>query len=370
MTDQTINIPSELLPQDGRFGCGPSRVDNDALRKLADEVILGTSHRKPAVKNLVKRITAGMKEFFNIPEDYLFGYGNGGATQVFEMAALNLVRKSSVDFVSGEFSNKWYSFTSKVPGIEAKKIASDFGSSPKIEYQETYDFHCTTLCETSTGVMVPSIPKLPEDTLLAVDATSGAGCINVDLNKIDLFFFSPQKAFGSEGGLYLFFLSPNGKKRLDEIAQSDRYIPTMMNMQSALDNGAKDQTYNTPAISTLYLLAHQIEKLNHLGSAQVYEECSKKAAFLYKWAEKEAFASPFVTDTKLRSTAVATIDLDDNLPSDWLCAQLRANGILDTEAYRKLGRNQIRIALFPNVPLSDLEKLCESISYLASRFEG
>ena len=367
MSDEKIVIPSNLLPEDGRFGAGPSKVNNEIVASMADCKALGTSHRKPAVKNLVKDCQEGMREFFKLPEDYKIAIGNGGATQLFEMAGLSMTKKHSVHFCCGEFSSKWMKMHKAVPWLDATDVTAEMGSAPVVSSYDDADFHALTHNETSTGVRTDAIPVVGDHSIIGVDATSAAAAMDYDVSKVDLYFFSPQKAFGADGGLFFAFLSPKAVARVEELHADGRYIPTMMSMKTALDNGEKNQTFNTPSVMNLYVVAKQTEWLNKHGSENIYAQCREKADHLYGWAENSDMASPFIANPEHRSYSIATIDIADKVDANWLCSQLRNNGILDTEAYRKLGRNQVRIALFPNITLEDIQKLTASIDYLFER---
>ncbi|WP_419171961.1 aminotransferase class V-fold PLP-dependent enzyme [Halobacteriovorax sp.] len=363
---ENYKVPSELVPSDPRFGVGPSLIPTEFIQKLADTKaeLLGTSHRKPAVKNLVKEIQDGLRSFYNLPEGYEIVMGNGGATFLFDMIGLGLVRKKSVHYTCGEFSNKWYKSHNLIPWIEAEEIASEYGQGCEPKDHADADMVCFTLNETSTGVQTTTIPTVSEDTLVAVDATSGAGQIPLDLSKIDCYFFSPQKVFASEGGLFVAIMSPKALKRAEEINSSDRYIPGIMNWKTAIDNSVKNQTYNTPSISTLFFLNEQVKLMNSQGGQKyAVEHANKKAELIYGWAKEESFLEAFVQDEKYRSTSVATINLDEKYDANALVKVLEdqniANGI---NSYRKLGKNQFRISLFHNVKLEDLLKLTKIIS--------
>lgn len=366
---ENYKVPADLMPTDPRFGVGPSLIPVEFTQRLAETKasLLGTSHRKPAVKNLVKEIQEGLKKFYNLPEGYEVVMGNGGATFLFDMIGLGLVRKKSFHYTCGEFSNKWYKSHNLIPWIEAEEVASEYGQGCEPRGSKTHadaDMICFTLNETSTGVQTTTIPEVNEDTLVAVDATSGAGQIELDLSKIDCYFFSPQKVFASEGGLFVAIMSPKALKRAEEINSSDRYIPGIMNWKTAIDNSVKNQTYNTPSISTLFFLNEQVKLMNSQGGQKyAVEHANKKAKLIYGWAKEESFLEAYVQDEKYRSTSVATINLDEKYDANALVKVLEdqnvANGI---NSYRKLGKNQFRISLFHNVKLEDLLKLTKIIS--------
>jgi len=360
-------VPNQLRPSDPRFGCGPSLIPVEHLKKLANsgQSVLGTSHRKLAVRNIVKEIQDGLTEYFHLPAGYEVVLGNGGATMLWDMIGLGLVEKRSSHFVCGEFSEKWFKAHQLIPWINAKehKVANGQGINPFEEAE--MDFICATLNETSTGVQISNIPKLKNsNSLMAIDATSGAGQIPVDFNLVDLFYFSPQKVFASEGGLFIAIMSPKAIERALKLGRDNsRYIPEFFKWQHAIENSRLNQTYNTPSLATLFLLNEQVKHLNHLGYKTVQAEAEKKAALLYGWADSKNYLSAFVKDAQFRSKAVATIDVDEKYTVEDLTKVLRAqNMALDIDAYRKLGRNQLRIAMFNNISYDDLDKLTKMIS--------
>lgn len=364
---ESFKVPSELRPTDPRFGCGPSLIPVDHLKKLASsgQTILGTSHRKMAVRNIVKEMQDGLTEYFQLPAGYEVVLGNGGATMLWDMIGLGLVEKQSSHFVCGEFSEKWFKAHQLIPWIKAKehKVPNGKGINPFEE--EGIDFISATLNETSTGVQLSNIPKLQDaSSLMAIDATSGAGQIPVDFNHVDLFYFSPQKVFASEGGLFVAIMSPKAIERALKISRDkSRYVPEFFKWQHAIENSRLNQTYNTPSLATLFLLNEQVKHLNHLGYKTVQAEAQRKAQLLYGWADSKKYLSAFVKEVEFRSTAVATIDVDDKYVVEDLSKVLRSqNMALDIDAYRKLGRNQLRIAMFNNISYEDLEKLTKMIS--------
>ncbi len=362
---ENVEVPSELRPSDPRFGVGPSLVPAAHLEKLAmtGVELVGTSHRKPAVINLVKEMQEGIKKYFNLPAGYEVVLGNGGATFLFDMIGLGLVKKSSLHFVTGEFSNKWYKSHHNVPWLEADKKEVPYGEGINPILNPKYDMICCTLNETSTGVMVTELPDVGEDCLLTVDATSGAGQIKVDFSKVDLYFFSPQKVFASEGGLYVAIMSPKALKRAAELYERDTYRPEIMNWKYAIEKSMLHQTYNTPAISTIFLLNEQLKLMNALGEAKVIAMAQAKLDHITEWVNSKSYLQFFVTDEKFRSLAVATINVDEKYPTFELSKRLRELGaVYDIDAYRKLGKNQFRISLFHNVTLDNLQKLTQIIS--------
>lgn len=361
-----FQVPNDLIPSDPRFGVGPSLIPSSYIEKLAETgaSLLGTSHRKPAVKNLVKEIQDGLKVYFNLPEGYEVILGNGGATFLFDMIGLGLVEKASVHYTTGEFSTKWFKSHSKVPHIHATQRSTEYGTSEKVRPLEAHDMICCTLNETSTGVMIKSVPDVSEtDVLVAVDATSGAGQIPLKMEHVDLYFFSPQKIFAGEGGMYFAFMSPKALKRAKDLASRETYIPQIMSWNYAIDNSVKNQTYNTPSITNLFIINEQLKQMNKLGHAEVTRQSIEKADFIYNWAESKEYLTPFVHNKEDRSITVATIDVDDKYPLDTLLDKLRDDNIVyDVEGYRKLERNQLRISMFHNVKLEDLVKLTKIIS--------
>ncbi len=358
--------PKELIPSDPRFGVGPSLIPVEFVEKLAETGmhLLGTSHRKPAVKNLVIEIQNGLKKYFNIPDDYLIVLGNGGATFLFDMISLGIVKKKSAHFTCGEFSQKWFKSASLVPWIEAQEFSVDYGKGINGKDVAGADLIALTLNETSTGVQMNFLPTVDDETILAVDATSGAGQVPCDVSKTDIFFFSPQKIFASEGGLYISVMSPKALNRAFEIDKDkNRYVPGIMNWKSAITNSEKGQTYNTPAISTLFYLNEQIKIMNKEGVVAVTAAAKKKADYIYSWANEKDYLSCFIDDESIRSTAVACIDVDERYDTAELIKVFeKERSIYGIDAYRKLGRNQFRISLFHNVKFEDIEKLTKIIS--------
>lgn len=364
---ENFKVPQELIPTDPRFGVGPSLIPLESVKKLSETgyKLLGNSHRKNAVKNLVKEVQEGLKNYFKLPDGYEVVLGNGGATLLWDMIGLGLVEKSSLHFVSGEFSDKWYRAHKLIPWISAKEEKVDFGKGINPREEAGYDFICCTLNETSTGVMLSNIPKMKGDNvLLGMDATSGAGQIKVDFNNIDIYYFSPQKVFAAEGGLYVAIMSPKAIERALRLGQDkSRYVPESLKWSLAIENSRLNQTYNTPAISTLFFMNEQIKLMNNLGEDKVIEEAKKKANLLYSWAEAKTYLRPYIEESQYRSQAVATIDVDDKYNTEDLSKVLRAQNVAyDIDSYRKLGRNQFRISMFHNVSYENLDKLTKIIS--------
>jgi phosphoserine aminotransferase len=364
-----IRIPTELLPEDGRFGSGPSKVRHEAVERLAvvAPALLGTSHRQSRVSDQIRRVREGLREFFALPESYEVVLGNGGATLFFDAAVHCLITRRSAHAVFGEFSAKFAATVQAAPFLDDPVIVeSKVGTHPTLAAHDGVDLYAFTHCETSTGVVMPI--KRPEGAvgaLIAVDATSAAGGVMFDIAEVDAYFFSPQKGFGSEGGLFVALLSPAAVQRITTICTTDRYIPGMLDLSYPLEYSMKNQTANTPSIATLFFMAEQIEWLNKQGGLTwAAQACAAKSAIIYHWAETRTWATPFVTDPAMRSPVVCTIDLDPAISAGEVSTVLRANGILDTEAYRRLGRNQLRIATFPAVATSDLERLTAAIDYV------
>jgi phosphoserine aminotransferase len=366
-------IPAGLKPKDGRFGSGPTKIRPEQLAALTGPgaAYLGTSHRQPPVRSLVQRIRGGLAELFGLPADYTVALGNGGTSAFWEMAAFGLIREHSQHLSFGEFSAKFAALAARAPWLsEPSVLESPPGSHPVPQADPRVDSYALTHNETSTGVAMPvrRVPGADPGALLLVDATSAAAGLPVRADEFDAYYFAPQKGLGSDGGLWLALMSPAAVERVHEIAASGRYIPDFLSLRIALENSAKDQTYNTPAVVTLFLLAEQIDwMLGHGGLSWTTARTARSAAILYTWAEKAAFADPFVADPAQRSQVVGTIDITGGLSADDMAAVLRANGIVDTESYRKLGRNQLRIGMFPSVDPADIEALTACIDYVAER---
>ena len=369
MSADAPKIPQELLPFDGRFGCGPSKVRPEALAALADRgtELLGTSHRKPAVKNLVGEVRERLSALLGLPDDYEIVLGNGGSTAFWDAAAFGLVRNRALHLVYGEFTRKFADCTAAAPFLEEPVVVeAEPGSAPEPVASEIADVYAWAHNETSTGVMVGvERPENSGEALVVIDATSGAGGLPLDATQADVYYFAPQKALGSDGGLWLAACSPAALERIEEIAASDRWIPTFLSLKTALDNSLQDQTYNTPALATLFLLNEQLGWMLEIGGLDgCVERTSRSAGTLYQWADASELATPFVTAPDLRSLVVGTIDFDESVDAAALAAVLRANGILDTEPYRKLGRNQLRIGMFPAIDPEDVERLTACIDWV------
>jgi phosphoserine aminotransferase len=369
-----IRIPADLLPRDGRFGCGPSKVRPEAVEALAasGRSYLGTSHRQPTVKSVVGRLRAGLSSLFGLPDGYQVALGNGGATVFWDIATFCLIERRSQHLVFGEFSAKFAAAATAAPFLDAPDLVESApGSHPDARAVPEIDLYALTHNETSTGVMMSLVrpPGADAGALVAVDATSGAGGLAFEPAEVDAYYFAPQKCFGSDGGLWAAALSPAAIDRVRRIASTGRWVPASLDLGIALDNSGLDQTYNTPALATLWLFADQVEwMLGKGGLGWCVARSSRSAETLYSWASASGYASPYVVKPDDRSTVVGTIDLDASVVRDAdVCGALRANGIVDTESYRKLGRNQLRVGMFPNVDPDDIEALTQCIDYVVER---
>jgi phosphoserine aminotransferase len=366
-----IVIPSNLKPVDGRFGCGPSRIRPEALAALSasGNSILGTSHRQKPVKNVVKRVREGLTTLFNLPEGYEVVLGNGGSTAFWDIATFGLIEERSQHLVFGEFSSKFAAAAKEAPFLgEPTVIKSEPGSHPVSVVEAGIDVYALTHNETSTGVAMPIIrPAGTDGALVLVDATSAAGGLMVDAKEFDTYYFAPQKSFASDGGLWIAIMSPAAIARAEKIKASGRWVPAFFDLGIAIENSRLDQTYNTPALVTLMLLAEQIEWMNSNGGLSFAAGRSTASSdIMYSWAEKTSYTTPFVTDPAMRSKVVGTINFDDAIDATQICAALRANGIVDTEPYRKLGKNQLRIGMFPAVDPSDVDALTKCIDHVVA----
>jgi phosphoserine aminotransferase len=404
-----LTLPDDLKPSDGRFGCGPSKVRPDALSRLAAPggAPMGTSHRQAPVKSLVGEIRAGLKELFSAPEGYEVALGNGGATAFWDAAAFGLIRERSLHLAYGEFSAK-FAQSATAPFLQDPiTLSADPGDAPDprdagpMAAAEGADAIAWAHNETSTGVMVPIVRPAragahtrgqaenetssepadsaetppaghsPDDPLVLIDATSGAGGLPVDITQADAYYFAPQKAFGSDGGLWVALVSPAAQERISQIAASGRWIPAFLSLQTALENSVKDQTYNTPAVGTLFLLAEQVSwMLEHGGLDWCVERTRASSDHLYGWAGERAYTTAFVADPGKRSLVVGTIDFADEIDGAAVAKTLRGNGIVDVEPYRKLGRNQLRVGMFPAVEPADVEALTACIDWIVERIAG
>lgn len=369
----TIQIPNGTKPADGRFGCGPSKVRPAAVSALADVAAsyLGTSHRQKTVRDQVARLRRGIAEFFCLPDGYEVVIGNGGTTAFWEVSTFGLIRDRAQFASFGEFGAKFAKSVKDAPFLGEPTVRrAEPGTAPGLVAEAGVDVYATPHNETSTGVAVPigRVPGADPGALLLVDATSGAGGLTVNVGETDVYYFAPQKCFGSDGGLWLALMSPAALERAGEIKASGRYIPAFLDLVTAIDNSRLEQTYNTPALATIFLAAEQTDWMNSQGGlAWAAKRTAESAGIVYGWAERSAVATPFVADPALRSNVVATIDFADGVDASAIAKVLRANGIVDTEPYRKLGRNQLRVALFPAVEPADVEALTASIDYVVER---
>lgn len=374
MPTPSITIPADLLPRDGRFGCGPSKVRPEALADLVatGTSYLGTSHRQDTVKSMVGRLRAGLGSFFSLPDGYEVVLGNGGATCFWDAATFGLIERRSQHLVCGEFSSKFAEAAAAAPHLDRPSvIESAPGTRPVARAEEGVDAYCLVHNETSTGVSMPigrpAGTAAADGQLVLVDATSGAGGLPVDVRESDAYYFAPQKCFAADGGLWVALLSPAAVDRVGRITASGRWIPASMDLGLALDNSRKDQTYNTPALATVFLFVHQLEwMLEQGGLAWATGRCAASSTIVYDWADRRPWANPFVADPAHRSAVVATIDLD-GVDATTVSAVLRSNGIVDTDSYRKLGRNQLRLGLFPAVEPADVEALTACIDHVVER---
>lgn len=362
-------LPAELQPVDGRFGCGPSKVRPEQLTALAAEgaALMGTSHRQKPVKSLVGRVRTGLRELFALPEGYEVVLGNGGTTAFWDAAAFGLVRERSLHLTYGEFSAKFAKVTKGAPFLaDPIVVSAEPGDAPEPTSAPGVDLIGWAHNETSTGVAVPvRRPEGSDDALVAIDATSGAGGLPVAAEDFDAYYFAPQKCFAADGGLWIALLSPAAQERVREIGASDRWVPEFLSLTTALDNSVKDQTYNTPAVATLFLLADQLDWLNANGGLDwAVSRTKDSSSRLYAWAEATDYTTPFVTDPAKRSQVVGTVDFADSVDAAAVAKALRANGIVDVEPYRKLGRNQLRVGMFPAIEPTDITTLTKAIDWV------
>ena len=363
-----IVIPEDLKPADGRFGAGPSKVPAGALEALAatGTSLMGTSHRQAPVRALVGRVIEGLTELFDLPDGYEVVLGNGGATAFWDVATFGLIREKSQHLSFGEFSSKFAKAAKDAPFLaEPSVIVSDPGSLPTPVTEDGVDAYAWAHNETSTAVMAPVERVGEAGSLVLVDATSGAGGLPVDLTEVDAYYFAPQKAFASDGGLWISLMSPAALERAAEISASGRWVPAFFDLPTAIDNSRKSQTYNTPSVATLFLMAEQLDWMRARGGlAGMVERTTASSDALYGWAERTTYTTPYVPEPAHRSLVIGTIDFDESIDADAVAATLRANGIVDTEPYRKLGRNQLRIAMYPAVDPADVEALTHCIDFV------
>ncbi|MDI6909308.1 phosphoserine transaminase [Nocardioides sp.] len=373
MTD-ALQIPHDLLPADGRFGAGPSKIQTSHLDALAatGSALMGTSHRQAPVRDLVGRVRSGLADLFSLPEGYQVVLGNGGATAFWDIATYGLIQERSQHLAFGEFSSKFAKAATLAPWLaDPSVIASEPGSRPDPVAEDGVDVYAWAHNETSTAVMAPVVRPAgtsSDTSLVLVDATSGAGGLPVDLREVDVYYFAPQKCFASDGGLWIALFSPAALERAAAVAASGRHIPAFFDLPTAIDNSAKNQTYNTPAVATLFLMAEQLDWMNASGGLDgMVARTTESSDALYTWAEKSSYAFPYVTDPDHRSLVIGTIDFEDGIDAARVAAVLRANGVVDTEPYRKLGRNQLRIAMYPAVDPADVEALTRSIDWVVDQ---
>ncbi|RNM17507.1 phosphoserine transaminase [Nocardioides pocheonensis] len=368
--NDAIQIPDSLKPADGRFGAGPSKIQTSHLDALAatGASLMGTSHRQAPVKNTVGRVRDGVRALFDLPEGYEVVLGNGGATAFWDIATFGLIRSKSQHLSFGEFSSKFAKAAELAPFLDAPTvIKSEPGSRPVAQAEAGVDAYAWAHNETSTAVMAPvqRVDGADDGALVLIDATSGAGGLPVDISQVDAYYFAPQKCFASDGGLWIAVMSPAALERAAEIAASDRWVPAFFDLPTAIDNSAKNQTYNTPSIATLFLFAEQLDWMHAQGGLDaMVRRTTASSDALYGWAEKTSYTTPYVADADHRSLVIGTIDFDESIDAAEVAKVLRANGIVDTEPYRKLGRNQLRIAMYPAIDPSDVEALTACIDYV------
>ena len=365
-----IVIPENLKPKDLRFGSGPSKIRATQLAALvaANPSYLGTSHRQKTVRDVVKSLREGLAKLFNLPEGYEVVIGNGGTTAFWDAAIFSLIKESGQFLSFGEFSNKFAVAAKNTPFLkEVEIIKSEPGDAPDYKPNSKFDVYATAHNETSTGVM-KEVKRPSGEALHLIDATSAAGGAMVDPKEFDVYYFGPQKSFGSDGGLFVALMSPAAIKRIEEIKKTNRWQPPFLDLTIALENSRLQQTYNTPALATIHMFENQVSWFNENGGLKWSSNKSKTSSdFLYHWAESREFAKPFVEKKHLRSSVVATIDFVDSIDALQISAILRANGIVDTDSYRKIGKNQIRIGVFPSVELSDVEALTNCIDFIVEK---
>jgi phosphoserine aminotransferase len=370
-----IVIPDEIKPADGRFGAGPSKIPAGALDALAatGTSLMGTSHRQAPVRNIVGRVREGLGTLFSLPDGYEVVLGNGGATAFWDIATFGLIRHKSQHLSFGEFSSKFAKAAAEAPFLaEPTVIRSEPGSLPEPQTEEGVDVYAWAHNETSTAVMAPvqrpARYGADDDSLVLIDATSGAGGLPVDVTQVDAYYFAPQKSFASDGGLWISLMSPAALERAATIGAGDRWVPAFFDLPTAIENSAKNQTYNTPSVATLFLMAEQLDWMNGQGGLEaMVKRTTASSEALYGWAEQASYTTPYVADPAHRSLVIGTIDLDESISADTVAATLRANGIVDTEPYRKLGRNQLRIAMYPAIDPSDVEALTACVDYVVGR---
>jgi phosphoserine aminotransferase len=371
VNDAALTIPADLLPADGRFGAGPSKIQTSHLDALAatGASLMGTSHRQAPVRQVVGRVRDGLAALFSMPDGYEVVLGNGGATAFWDVATYGLIREKSQHLTFGEFSAKFASAAKAAPWLsDPSVISSEPGSRPVSVAEEGIDVYAWAHNETSTAVMAPVVrpgATSADEALVLIDATSGAGGLPVDLAETDVYYFAPQKCFASDGGLWIAIMSPAAIERVGQVKQSGRHIPAFFDLDTAITQSRLNQTYNTPSVATLFLMAEQLDWMNANGSLPgMVERTTASSDALYGWAEKTSYTTPYVENPDHRSLVIGTIDFDDSIDAAQVAATLRANGIVDTEPYRKLGRNQLRIAMYPAIDPADVAALTECIDYV------
>lgn len=372
MSNPELTLPADLLPADGRFGCGPSKVRPAQIEAISTGATspIGTSHRQPAVKNIVGSIREGLSALFSLPDGYEIVLSLGGATAFWDAATFGLIEQKSAHLTFGEFSSKFAKAAAQAPWLDAPLITdapAGTAPDPRTAEAEGADVIAWAHNETSTGAMVPVTRPHPDkaEQLVVVDATSGAGGLPVDMQQADVYYFSPQKCFASDGGLWLAAMSPVALERIEKINSSERFIPAFLNLQTAVENSRKNQTYNTPAVATLLMLDNQVQWMNANGGLDgMVKRTAENSSILYNWAESRPEAAPFVAEPSARSLVVGTIDFDETVDAAAVAATLRANGIVDVEPYRKLGRNQLRVGLFPAIDAAEVSTLTRAIDFV------
>jgi phosphoserine aminotransferase len=368
-----IVIPADLLPVDGRFGAGPSKVRPEQIQALVEKSVsvMGTSHRQKPVRDEVAALRAGLAEMFSLPAGYEVVIGNGGTTAFWEIATFGLIRDRAQFLTFGEFGSKFASSAKAAPFLgEQSVIKSEPGDAPEFVAETGLDAYCTPHNETSTGVAIPPVRPVgaDKDALVLIDATSGAGGLPVDLNQVDVYYFSPQKCFASDGGLFVAIMSPAAIARAEEIKASGRYIPAFLDLMTAIENSRLDQTYNTPALATILMMNEQIKWFNANGGLDWCVSRTKESSdAIYEWAMASDYATPFVANPAKRSQVVATVDFGEAIDAEVVAKVLRSNGVVDTEPYRKLGRNQLRISVFPAVEPNDVRQLLKCIDFVIAQ---
>jgi phosphoserine aminotransferase len=377
VNDAALTIPADLLPADGRFGAGPSKIQTSHLDSLAatGASLMGTSHRQAPVRQVVGRVRDGLAALFSMPDGYEVVLGNGGATAFWDVATYGLIREKSQHLTFGEFSAKFASAAKAAPWLsDPSVISSEPGSRPVSVAEEGIDVYAWAHNETSTAVMAPVVRPggtSADEALVLIDATSGAGGLPVDLAETDVYYFAPQKCFASDGGLWIAIMSPAAIERVGQVKQSGRHIPAFFDLDTAITQSRLNQTYNTPSVATLFLMAEQLDWMNGEGGLSgMVERTTASSDALYGWAEKTSYTTPYVAEPDHRSLVIGTIDFDDAISADAIAATLRANGIVDTEPYRKLGRNQLRIAMYPAIDPADVEALTSCIDWVVERTAG